>query len=109
ATLRIAKAAQAIDEGEVHALLRTQRQECDAGAGVGRAGGQRQRKHHARKRRHASSPTHSITSSARARSVGGTVIPNALAVLRLTARNIFVGNSIGRSPGAVPRRILSTK
>jgi hypothetical protein len=80
ATLRIAQAAQAIDEGEVHALLRTQRQECDAGAGVGRAGRQRQRKHHARKRRHASSPTHSITSSARSNIDVGIVTPIALAV-----------------------------
>jgi hypothetical protein len=38
ATLRVAQAAQAINEGEVHVLLRTQCQECKAGAGVGRAG-----------------------------------------------------------------------
>src|SRR4249920_3166729 len=53
--------------------------------------------------------THSITSSARPSSVGGTVRLSALAVLRLIARNILVGNSTGRSPGAAPRRILSTK
>ena len=35
ATLRVAQAAQAIQEGEVHVLLRTQRQEREAGAGVG--------------------------------------------------------------------------
>src|SRR5882724_7591743 len=52
---------------------------------------------------------HSITSSARPSSVVDTSMPNALAVFRLTARNIFVGNSIGKSPGAVPRRIRSTK
>ena len=34
---------------------------------------------------------HSITSSARARSVGGISRPSALAVLRLMARSIFVG------------------
>src|SRR5258708_5054862 len=54
-------------------------------------------------------PLHSITSSARLISSGSTVMPNMLAVLRLTDRNSFVGNSIGNSPGGVPRRILSTK
>jgi hypothetical protein len=53
--------------------------------------------------------THSITSSARASSMAGTSRPRAFAVLRLTARTILVGNSSGRSPGAMPRRILSTK
>src|SRR5262249_2026770 len=52
---------------------------------------------------------HSITSSARASSIGSIVIPSAFAVLRLIERNICVGNSIGNSPGGVPRRILSTK
>ena len=51
---------------------------------------------------------HSITSSARARSVGGTVRPSALAVLRLITNSILVGNSTGRSPGLVPFKILST-
>src|SRR5262249_27570746 len=37
ATFRVAQAAQAVDEGEVQALLRPQHQERDAGAGVGRA------------------------------------------------------------------------
>jgi hypothetical protein len=36
-------------------------------------------------------PYHSITSSARASSDGGTSRPSALAVLRLMARSIFVG------------------
>src|SRR5262249_23287055 len=51
---------------------------------------------------------HSITSSARAMSVGGTVRPSALAVLTLMTISIFVENSIGRSPGFAPFRILST-
>src|SRR5262249_19122351 len=52
---------------------------------------------------------HSITSSAVPIIVAGASIPSDLAVLRLTARKILVGNSTSRSPGAVPRRILSTK
>src|SRR5437899_2252279 len=52
---------------------------------------------------------HSITSSARASSVGGTVRPRALAVFRLTMVTSFVGNSTGKSAGLLPLRILSTK
>src|SRR5215216_5548865 len=54
------------------------------------------------------SPSHSITSSARARSVGGIVRPRARAVLRFTTNSNLVGCSTGRSPAGVPRRILST-
>src|SRR5262249_5317391 len=43
--------------------------------------------------------THSITSSARVRSVGGSVRPIALAVVRLMTNSSLVGNSIGRSAG----------
>src|SRR6478752_7469959 len=52
--------------------------------------------------------THSITSSARASSDGGTVRLSALAVVRLMMRSNLVGCSTGMSPGFVPRRILST-
>jgi hypothetical protein len=52
---------------------------------------------------------YSITSSARTSRDDGTVMPRALAVLRLTDRIILVGNSTGRSPGRAPWRILSTK
>src|SRR5262249_42204215 len=52
---------------------------------------------------------HSISWSARSSSDSGMVIPNALAVLRLTTRSNFVGCSIGRSEGLAPLRILSTK
>ena len=48
---------------------------------------------------------HSITSSARASSVGGTVRPNALAVLRLRMNSNLVGCCTGRSPGLAPLRI----
>src|SRR5215813_2104184 len=51
---------------------------------------------------------HSITSSARASSVGGTVRPSAFAVFRLMTISILVENSIGKSPGLAPFRILST-
>src|SRR5262249_40167963 len=51
---------------------------------------------------------HSITASARARTVGGMVSPIALAVLRLIASSSLVGSSTGRSAGFDPLRILST-
>ena len=51
---------------------------------------------------------YSITSSARASSVGGTVRPSALAVLRLIASSYLVGACTGRSDGFSPFRIRST-
>src|SRR5262245_14637885 len=53
-------------------------------------------------------PAHSITSSARASSVGGMSRPSALAVLRLIIVWNFVARSTGRSVGLVPFKILST-
>src|SRR5215475_8070223 len=53
-------------------------------------------------------PLHSITSSARASSVGGTSRPSALAVLRLMISSNLVGYSTGKSAGLAPLRILST-
>ena len=53
-------------------------------------------------------PPHSITSSARASSVGGISRPSAFAVIRLMTRSNLVGCSTGRSAGFAPRRILST-
>src|SRR5215472_13136080 len=52
--------------------------------------------------------THSITSSARARSEGGTVRPSAFAVLRLMTSSNFVGAWTGSSPGLAPRKMRST-
>src|SRR5262249_1127811 len=46
---------------------------------------------HATEQRDELAPLHSITSSARAMSVGGTSIPSALAVLRLIASSYLVG------------------
>src|SRR5262245_54356576 len=51
---------------------------------------------------------HSITSSARASSVGGMSSPSVLAVLRLMTSSNLVGCSTGMSAGFAPRRILST-
>src|SRR5262249_169325 len=51
---------------------------------------------------------HSITSSARASSVGGTVRPSALAVVRFTTKSNLVGCSTGISAGFAPRRTLFT-
>src|SRR5262249_9006675 len=53
-------------------------------------------------------PFHSITSSARASSVGGTSRPSAVAVLRLIASWYLVGACTGRSAGFSPLRIRST-
>jgi hypothetical protein len=51
---------------------------------------------------------HSITSSARASNVGGTVRPSALAVLRLITSTYLVGACTGRAPGFSPFRMRST-
>src|SRR5262249_41686771 len=51
---------------------------------------------------------HSITSSARASSVGGTSRPSALAVLRLITSSNFVGACTGSSAGLTPPRMRST-
>src|SRR5262249_1657033 len=48
---------------------------------------------------------HSITSSARASSVGGTLMPSTPAVLRLRISSIFVACWTGRSPGFSPLRM----
>src|SRR5262249_60796282 len=51
---------------------------------------------------------HSITSSARASSVGGMVRPSALAVARLMTSSYFVGACTGRSAGLSPLKMRST-
>jgi hypothetical protein len=53
-------------------------------------------------------PPHSITSSAMASSLSGTVSPSALAVLRLMTNSYLVGASTGRSAGFSPLRMRST-
>src|SRR6516165_10753750 len=51
---------------------------------------------------------HSITSSARASSVGGTVRPSAFAVFMLITNSYLVGACTGRSAGFSPLRMRST-
>jgi ABC transporter substrate binding protein len=51
---------------------------------------------------------HSITSSARASTVGGSSRPSALAVLRLMTSSYFVGACTGKSAGFSPLRMRST-
>src|SRR5579863_468690 len=53
-------------------------------------------------------PLYSITSSAVAKSAGGTEIPSASAVLRLITISNFSGRCIGKSLGLAPCRILPT-
>ena len=53
-------------------------------------------------------PVHSITSSARASRVCGTVRPSAFAVLRLITNSYLVGACTGRSDGFSPFRMRST-
>jgi hypothetical protein len=52
--------------------------------------------------------THSITSSARARSIGGISRPSVLAVFRLNTSSNLIGWTTGRSAGFAPLRILPT-
>src|SRR5262249_18537699 len=51
---------------------------------------------------------HSITSSARARSIGGSFSASAFAVRAFTTSSNFDGCSTGRSPGLTPCRIFLT-
>jgi len=55
----------------------------------------------------ATSGHHSITSSARARSVGGTVTPRVRAVLRLITSSYLVAACTGSSEGSSPFRMRS--
>src|SRR4030095_6311537 len=72
-----------------------------------RARRQRPRDRRAAEQRDELAPLHSITSSARASSVGGTSMPRALAVLRLIVSRYLEACSTGRSAGLDPFRILS--
>src|ERR1700747_2664207 len=61
--------------------------------------------HRAAEQRYERAPFHSITSLARASSVGGTSRPSALAVLRLITSSYLVGACTGKSAGFAPLRI----
>src|SRR5262245_21552510 len=60
------------------------------------------------KQRDEGAPLHSITSSARASRLSGTVRPSSFAVLRLITSSYFVGACTGRSAGFSPLRMRST-
>src|SRR5262245_4098642 len=67
-----------------------------------RARRQRPRDSSAAEQRDELAPPHSITSSARASKLSGTVRPRALAVLRLITSSYLVGACTGRSAGFSP-------
>src|SRR5262249_11223156 len=69
---------------------------------------ERPHRHRAAEQRYELAPSHSITSSAMESSVGGTVRPSVLAVLRLITSSYLVGACTGRSPGFSPLRMRST-
>src|SRR5262249_49551199 len=73
-----------------------------------RSGGGWPRDGRAAKHRDELASPHSITSSARASSVGGIWMPSALAVLRLITNSYLVGACTGRSAGFSPLRMRST-
>src|SRR5215472_8354719 len=72
-----------------------------------RARHQRPRHRRAAEKRDELAAPHSITSSARASSVGGISIPRAFAVLRLITSSYLVGACTGRSAGFSPLRMRS--
>src|SRR5262245_30128375 len=73
-----------------------------------RARRERPRSRAAEQRYELAPPHHSITSSARASKLSGTVRPSALAVLRLITSSYLVGACTGRSAGFSPLRMRST-
>ena len=73
-----------------------------------RARRERPRRRRAAEQRDELAALHSITSSARASSIGGTSRPRAFAVLRLMTSSYLVGACTGRSAGFSPLRMRST-
>src|SRR5262249_60384032 len=71
-------------------------------------GRERPRSRRTAEQRYELAPLHSITSSARASSVGGTSSPSAFAVLRLITSSYFVACCTGRLAGFSPLRMRST-
>src|SRR5262249_31783059 len=69
---------------------------------------ERKRRSRAAHKRDELAPPHSITSSARASSVGGTSSPSPLAGSTLLTSSYSVAYCPGRSPPLVPRRMRST-
>src|SRR6516162_3423145 len=92
-------------------LCRQVGQDTDAPHPLGllRARRERPRRNRAAKQRNElAAAAHSITSSARARSVGGTVRPSAFAVLRLSTKSYLIGACTSRAVGLSPLRMRST-
>src|SRR6516165_1981736 len=84
-------------------------QECDAPHALALLRARRKRPRcRAAEQRDELASLHSITSSALACKVNGTVSPSDLAVLRLMTRSNIVGCTTGRSPGLAPLRIRPT-
>src|SRR5262249_1138210 len=75
-----------------HRRLLRPRRERPRGGSAGKQSGER-------------APPHSITSSARASKVGGTVSPSAFAVLRLSTKSYLSGACTGRAAGLSPLRM----
>src|SRR5262245_48087539 len=73
-----------------------------------RARRERPRLRRAAKQRDELAAPHSMTSSARASKVGGTVRPSALAVFKLITKSNLVGACTGKSAGFSPLRMRST-
>src|SRR6266568_8074417 len=67
------------------------------------------RRRRAAEQRYELAAPHSITSSARASSVGGMVSPSALAVFRLITSSYLVGACTGRSAGFSPRDLVEQR
>src|SRR5262249_55530059 len=111
--LDVAGFAQALTEGDHGACERPRRRAVEEPnhrhRRLLRARRERPSGRRATEQRDEYAPLHSITSSARASSVGGTSRPSAFAVLRLITSSNFVGCSTGSSAGLAPLKILSTK
>src|SRR5262249_32782240 len=116
ATVHPPQLLQALQEGGVALLdvwivwAPAPREHADAPHPLALLGLRRERpsRRRAAEKRDELAPLHSITSSARASSVGGTSRPRALAVLRLIAISNLVGACTGRSAAFSPLRMRST-
>src|SRR5262245_40111928 len=86
----------------------TRPDEADEWDGLLRARRKRPRGRRAAKKGDEVAPLHSITSSARARSVGGTSRPSVLAVVRLMTNSKLVACTTGRSAALAPLRMRPT-
>ena len=103
---RTAQLVEHRERGRGLARLREHNAETVDPSALLRASVERPQGRRAAQEKHQFSTPHSITSSAPARSVCGTVRPSALAVLRLITSSNLVGCWTGRSAGLAPLRIF---